>query len=98
MVQIVENWTDATVAVVAVRAAEASGHVPLEARLERAAEVAPFPNLLAERVGRTVEIRLPAALAGRLAPRPGLRLALRLRLADPQRAFAHPEIGRVVGP
>lgn len=89
MVQIVENWAE--VEGVVTRVGEGDGRPELEIEVESAQEVAGYPNLLADHVGRLITIIL-ADDATELRPEPGDRVRCRVRKAGSERYF-----GWVVG-
>lgn len=89
MVQMVENWTviDATV-VAAPRAADLTGFDAVELRVEQAAPLAGYANLLAGAAGTTMTVLAPhERLAGLCA---GASVRLQVRRA-PGRLFANPD-------
>lgn len=92
MVQIVENWSRVTGTVESFAASDdpQRGGV-LRLRIDAVRPLEPFPNLMADYEGRTIDVSLPASLLPRIDLAPGRRLTLRLRRGGPTAVLSHPE-------
>jgi hypothetical protein len=96
MVQVVENWADVTGVVQSVMDQGATpAHARVQLKLTDAADVDTKPNFFRQRVGTVVDVHLlrdavPSSL------RPGSRVALRVRAAAADKAFASSDGLRVM--
>jgi hypothetical protein len=89
-VPIIENWSEITGVIRSINISnDISGFVVVTVAVDKVVPVADFPNLLADTVGRQLDILVPQELARRLDIREGDTIICRARRAPPQRAFVH---------
>lgn len=90
MVQVVENWARIKGRLLEMRAhADSADHVVCVIGVEDVAPVEGYPNLLGWARGQALEIGVKRERAAGLAP--GQFVSLKVRLAGPKKAFAHPD-------
>ena len=95
MVQVVENWADIEGEVQGVRDSVLNGFKTVEMLVKNTKAVENFPNLLEQRVGEIIAVDVPEPRGESLqkayeAGQP--QVVWRVRLAGPNRFFAHPEL------
>lgn len=90
MVQVVENWARIKGRLLEMPAgADSADHVLCVIGVEQVAPVEGYLNLLAWAQGQTLEVGVKRERAAGLAP--GQFVDLKVRLAGPKKAFAHPD-------
>jgi hypothetical protein len=95
VVQVVENWADIEGEIRGVRPGELRGYKTVDVLVKDATDVDDFPNLLRQRMGEVIAVNVPEPRAETLreAHESGRsNIACRVRLAGPNRFFAHPEL------
>lgn len=92
MVQIIENWSCIVGIVLAIMAPPQGGdHGVLRIQVERVEPIAGFADLLADRVGQTIDVRVRSEQLARARPEAGERVRMRVRRGGPTQVFAHPD-------
>ncbi len=96
MAQVVENWADVTGSVTAIEPdpASESGFATIRVAVERVDPVEGSPNLLEDRVGTSLDVRVSRAGVGPDIV-PGVVIRCRARKAAAGVVFAHPDGPRV---
>ncbi|MBZ0114895.1 MAG: hypothetical protein K8J08_20710 [Thermoanaerobaculia bacterium] len=89
MVQIVENWSDLTGVVQAVRAEATGDRVTVTVGVDSAAPVEEFAHLLADAVGTEIDVSMPASLVAEQEVTVGGAIRFRVRRASAGRNYVH---------
>jgi hypothetical protein len=93
MVQIIENWSVIVGILVGIIAAPqgGDGRGAVRVQVDRVEPVAGFANLLADRVGDTLEIVVTAEQLASARDHVNQPVRIRARRGGPTRLFAHPD-------
>src|SRR3954453_3794491 len=90
--QIVENWSDVEGEIKEFAPNPSDPLSSLAKVVVSSAEpVDSFPNLLANRVGTEITVRVPSPTGEHTEFAPGAHVRLRIRQGGPDRFFSHPE-------
>ena len=89
---IVENWADIKGKVLDNYPSKTvDGFVTVELKVSDAKDVEGFRNLLSDRKGEVIYVNVPEATWRGLSPERGSKVSCRVRMAGPNKLFAHPE-------
>jgi hypothetical protein len=90
--QIVENWSDVEGEVKDLLPnASDPAFAVATVKVNAAASVGSFANLVSKNVGNEIAVRVPVAVVQRLGLTPGSRVRVRVRQAGVDKYFSHPE-------
>ena len=89
---MIENWSCIVGIVLAILAPPQGGsHGILRVQIERVEPIAGFADLLADRAGQTIDVRVRSEQLARARPEAGDRVRMRVRRGGPTQVFAHPD-------
>ena len=90
--QIVENWSDVQGDLKHLSPNTSDPTFSLATlTVDSAADVESFPNLLRQKVGNEITVKIPQAAVKRTQLAPGDHIKLRIRQAGIDRYFSHPD-------
>jgi hypothetical protein len=88
--QVIENWADVEGQVEAIEPEQAlPGYRIVRMRIDSAANVGGFANLVAGHVGHSLKVHVPEAKIKELQLEAGKRMTCRMRQGGPLTYFAH---------
>jgi hypothetical protein len=91
VVQMIENWSYIIGVLLGIMAAPGGDGGVIRVRVDRVEPVAGFANLLADRVGDTIEIHITAEQLASARGHIDEQVRIRVRRGGPTRLFAHPD-------